>query len=111
MPTIRMIAIEAAVVRRLSQSASSAPGSPRLAISSAGLRSTKIATIGSVRKVSATASAEAEQQREPGAASSRGAGPKPASSSASAQAPLGEPVDELAGQRRAASLPSTTPAP
>ena len=91
-PTIRMIAIEAAVVRRLSQSASSAPGSPRLSISSLGLRSTKIATIGSVRNVSATAS---ERPSSSGNHGTRRVGqptaPKPASSSASAQGPWVSP--------------------
>src|SRR2546429_41801 len=52
-----MIAIEIAVVRRLSQSASRAPGSPRLSSRSAGLEWAKIAMTGSVRKVSATATA------------------------------------------------------
>jgi hypothetical protein len=56
-PTSRITSIAAAVARRLSQSASSAPGSPRLSISSAGLESTKIATTGSVRKTMASVSA------------------------------------------------------
>ena len=55
-PTQRMIAIEMAVVRSESQRASSAPGSPRLSISSEGLESRKMATTGTVRKVSAAAS-------------------------------------------------------
>jgi hypothetical protein len=38
-----MIASAIAVVRRLSQRASSAPGSPRLSTSSPGVESTKIA--------------------------------------------------------------------
>ena len=77
-PTSRIIAIEIAVVCRLSQSASRAPSSPRLAISVAGLESTKIATIGSVRKISASARRpRARRANQPPAP--HGAGPKPAS--------------------------------
>ena len=60
-PTTRITAIAVAVVRRLSQRASRAPGSPRLFSSSRGLLSTKMATTGSVRNVSAAASAAARR--------------------------------------------------
>ena len=90
-PTTGMIAIETAVVLRLSQSVER-PGSPRLSISSAGLRSTKIATIGSVRKSSAAARCR-RQHGEPreGAAPHCCTEPKPASSSAWAQGPFVKP--------------------
>ena len=89
-PTSRMIAIEAAVVRRLSQSASSAPGSPRLSISSPGLESTKIATTGSVRKVSVAArTGPAAPGTSAGPVTARGRSPP--RSSASAQSPSVSP--------------------
>ena len=59
MPTRTMITTPRVLVHRLSVSASIAAGSSRLATSSPGPVSTKIATIGSVRNDSATASATA----------------------------------------------------
>ena len=94
MPTTTITASAIRVALKLSQSASREAGSPRLSISSAGLVSAKIATIGRIRKASATASAAtaagANSRRaviRSGARASRpyfGGGPKPASSSASA---------------------------
>ena len=107
----RMIAIEIAVVRRLSQSASSAPGSPRLETSSAGLecrrRSRRSAASG---RSARPPGSSAEQDREP-AGPAHGAGPKPALRRALRAGALGEPVDVLRGQRRAARPCCTTPAP
>ena len=87
MPTTRITAIAAAVVRRLSQSASSAPGSPRLSTSCAGLESTKIATIGQREEGERGRQGGGQQRREPEARARQGAGPKPASARASAQGP------------------------
>src|SRR4051812_39951870 len=92
-----MIAIEAAVVRRLSHSASSTPGSPRLAIRSAGLESTKIATTGSVRNANATARQSPSRSANNHFSSRRLAEPRLGErlGALSLRQPLDEPLGEL----------------